>query len=66
MNVEYMRTKVMSAYPGGKWAYKVQHMPESQVLAVFLNLKERGAFEPKRTCKDGKQISMYEAFGIKI
>lgn len=36
------REALKGAYPGPAWQQKVAKMPESQVTAVYLNLKSQG------------------------
>lgn len=42
MNSTQMREALKGVYPGRKWQEKVASMPESQVTAVYLNLKQQG------------------------
>ncbi len=36
------REAVKAAYPGPKWADKVKHMTDEQVIAVYFRLKRNG------------------------
>lgn len=36
------RELIKKAYPGKAWSKKVDTMPESQVIAVYMQLKGRG------------------------
>lgn len=36
------REALKGAYPGPKWQAKVAKMSESQVTAIYLNLKQQG------------------------
>lgn len=40
--MQQKREALKGAYPGEKWQSKVAKMPESQVTAVYLNLKAQG------------------------
>ncbi|MDD3229739.1 MAG: hypothetical protein PHE09_11040 [Oscillospiraceae bacterium] len=43
MNVEQMRAEIIKAYGGGQqWAYKVSHMSDAQVTAMYLQMKKSG------------------------
>lgn len=43
MNVEQMRAEIIKVYSGGKqWAYKVSHMSDAQVTAIYLQMKLSG------------------------
>ena len=43
MNVEQMRAEIVKAYGGGQqWAYKVSHMSDAQVTAMYLQMKKSG------------------------
>jgi hypothetical protein len=35
------REQLKALYPGDKWAHKVEHMSESQVIAVYLAMKRQ-------------------------
>lgn len=41
MDINYMRAKVASAYPGDRWLLKVADMPPKQVYAVYMSFLER-------------------------
>lgn len=41
MSVELMRKELISCYPGKSWAMRVQKMPEAQVIAIYLRIKEK-------------------------
>lgn len=34
-----MREALIKLYPGPKWKYKVEHMTEAQVFAVYTRMK---------------------------
>lgn len=36
------REALLTAYPSQKWWDKVKKMPDSQVVAIYLNLKSQG------------------------
>lgn len=42
MKVEKKREALKSAYPGKKWADKVDDMSDDQVIATYLRLKSQG------------------------
>ena len=43
MNVEQMRAEIIKAYGGGKqWTYKVSHMSDAQVTAIYFQMKKSG------------------------
>lgn len=41
MTTEQKREAIRAAYPGRKWAQKVNAMTEDQVVAVYLRLKQQ-------------------------
>lgn len=41
-DVSKKREALKSVYPSKRWATKVNNMPESQVIAVYLRLKQQG------------------------
>lgn len=45
MKIGRIREKVKRQYPNDKWAKKVDAMPDNQVVAIYLSLKERGEFD---------------------
>lgn len=42
MNVDQMRVRLLSAYPGEKWEKKVKKMSDNQVIAVHQRLQAQG------------------------
>ena len=43
MNVEQMRAEIIKVYGGGKqWAYKVSHISDAQVIAIYFQMKKSG------------------------
>ena len=43
MNIEQMRAEIIKAYSGGKqWTYKVSHMSDAQVTAIYFQMKLSG------------------------
>lgn len=40
MNIQQIREAVKSAFPGPKWARRVNNMSDQQVQAVYLRLKK--------------------------
>lgn len=41
-DIERKREALIAAYPGPKWRRKVIAMTESQVIAVYMRLKNQG------------------------
>jgi hypothetical protein len=42
MNTKQKREALKGAYPGDKWAAKVDSMTDSEVVAIYLRLKKQG------------------------
>ena len=42
MTIIQMRTAVANAYPGDKWSSRVRKMPDNQILATYMRLKNAG------------------------
>lgn len=42
MGVEQMRSAIVKAYPGKKWADKVKKMSDNQVIAIYNRLLQSG------------------------
>ena len=40
MTIENMKDYLMHRYPSSKWAEKVKHMPDDQVIAIYKRLQE--------------------------
>lgn len=51
MQVDDMREKIASVYPGAGWKWKVRHMPEKQVMAVYFDFLKRGRFDKPKKAK---------------
>lgn len=41
MTIENMKAFLMAKYAGKSWAYKVQNMPDDQVIAIYNNIQQR-------------------------
>lgn len=48
MNMAEMRRLVISVYPGGDWARKVNNMPDHQVAAVYQRMLAAGKFNKEK------------------
>lgn len=42
MDVPQMREKCAEAYSGDRWKRRVKFMPDDQIVALYLSLKQRG------------------------
>lgn len=51
MDVSNMRCAITGAYPGKRWAEKVSHMPENQVIAIYNHFLRDGVFNKTRVGK---------------
>ena len=62
-NEDYRRMKneVKDAYPTFSWAWKVDHMKPSQVIAIWNNLCNKKAAKPKRD-RSNKQMSLFDLY----
>lgn len=68
MEVDEMRTKIMSVYPFFTWQDRVRHMKNDQVIAIYYKFLKDGKFDKKK--KKGKkpkqlyyQYTLYDIFG---
>lgn len=59
MTVREMRDYILSMYPGERWAYKVAHMDDNQVMAVYFSMKKKGQ-QPIKENKKEKQLSIFD------
>ena len=56
LSVEDMRAAIAEVYKGGRWLYKVENMPDNQVIAVYYSFLEKGMFDkPKRQSKERRR-----------
>lgn len=62
MNVETMRTRLIDMYPGSVgWTYRVSHMEDNQVIAIYLTRYEQRIKELKEGHDDlAVQLCMFE------
>lgn len=44
----HMRCQVVNAYPGKKWAKKVEQMSDEQIYRIFVSLRQRATEQYKR------------------
>ena len=47
LSVDDMRFLISQVYRGDKWKYKVKHMTNQQVIAIYLSFCEKGKFNKK-------------------
>lgn len=47
ISVDDMRFLVSQVYRGDKWKYKVKHMTDRQVIALYFSFCEKGKFDKK-------------------
>ena len=47
ISVDDMRFLVSQVYRGAKWKYKVKHMTDRQVIALYFSFCEKGKFDKK-------------------
>lgn len=47
ISVDDMRFLVSQVYKGDKWKYKVKHMTDRQVIALYFSFCEKGKFNKK-------------------
>lgn len=48
LTINQMRNMVAGVYMGKKWAVKVAHMDDGQVIAIYNDFLKKGKFEKKR------------------
>lgn len=58
-NEEFRRKKrdVLNAYPGEGWKWRVNHMKNSQILAIWFDIQKRKR-KPKK--EEYKQITLFD------
>ena len=47
VTINQMRAMISGVYNGKKWAAKVAHMPDGQVIAIYQDFLRTGKFEKK-------------------
>lgn len=47
ISVDDMRYLVSQVYKGNKWKYKVKHMTDRQIIALYFSFCEKGKFDKK-------------------
>lgn len=52
MTVEHMRTEVSKAYNSPKWKYRVEHMEDRQVIAIYKDMAAKGRFGNNKKKKE--------------
>lgn len=63
MSVDQMRAAISKVYDAKTWADRVARMPDSQVIAIYYNFKEKGKFEKARRERESrkyKQMTIYD------
>ena len=60
VSINDMRFIISQVYKGDKWKYRVEHMTDRQVMAIYFSFCERGEFDkkPKVTACCGKRIEI--------
>lgn len=65
MEVYQMREKIKKVYPTETWHYKVNHMPDKQVMAIYFSMKESGKLDkPKKKAKETKETEEFKQMTI--
>ena len=59
MDVKQMREYILGMYPGDKWVYKVAHMSDNQVIAVYYSMKKKGQ-KPVEDKRNKKQLTIFD------
>ena len=59
MDVKQMREYILGMYPGDKWVYKVAHMSDNQVMAVYFSMKKKGQ-KPIEDKRNKKQLTIFD------
>lgn len=59
MDVKQMREYILGMYPGDKWVYKVAHMNDNQVMAVYFSMKKKGQ-KPVEDKRNKKQLTIFD------
>ena len=52
MTPDEMRVAISKVYAGKKWKYKVDRMPDYQVIAIYFSFLESGKFNKKPAKKE--------------
>lgn len=58
--VTEMRRLISEVYPNASWAYKVDRMPDYQVMAIYFKFLNDGKFD--KTCKKESRSSKAGGF----
>ena len=75
MDVTSMRCIIADAYPGERWKFRCEIMPENQVIAIYNHFLRDGVFEKRRVARkklseqskmaqDYRQLDLFRDFGI--
>ena len=59
MDVQAMRDYILKMYPGPRWVEKVARMKDSQVMAVYYSMKNKGQ-KPVSNKPDKRQLTIYD------
>jgi hypothetical protein len=52
-NINVMRQEITALYPGEQWKRRVEKMPDTQVMAIFLRRKQKAEAARKKATDDG-------------
>lgn len=68
MTVTGMREHISKVYDADKWHRKVLNMPDSQVIAIYHTMVERGQLPIKKSTKKDiptcEQLNMFDLFEL--
>lgn len=66
MRIDLMRAEIIKAYPGDRWKMNASTMPDTQVVAVYNNLRKRDKLskgkKPITVNQEPQQLSLDELF----
>lgn len=57
MEIPQMREMISNVYSSDTWRWKVERMPDHQVLAIYFDFLARGMFDKKQTKPKPKKES---------
>lgn len=66
MNLETMKSKIISVYNNQKWRDRVEHMDSHQVIAIYMDFEKRGKFSQPKTLNKGhkEKVEQYRQMTI--
>ena len=64
MKTDQMRGVLAEIYPGPKWRFKCQTMPDRQVVAIYKDMERKGRLNKKNKKPKRKEPGIFDAVQI--